>query len=610
MASTPRRTSRVRAPELRGRGWLGTGGADVSLAGLRGKVVLLDFWTSGCINCLHVLDELRPLEQKYADVLVTLGVHSPKFAHEADADALAAAVERYDVHHPVLDDPDLQTWQQYAVRAWPTLVVVDPEGYVVAQMSGEGHAHSIDTVVTELVDIHQAKGTLHRGDGPYVAPQPAATELRFPAKVLPLTGGTFLVSDAGHHSLVELAADGETVLRRIGSGRRGLVDGKPDQARFSEPQGLCLLPSDIAGEAGYDVVVADTVNHALRGLQLGTGTVTTLAGTGRQWMQGDPVPSGSDGATPLSSPWDVAWHDGRAVIAMSGIHQLWSYEPVGRTLDVLAGTTNEGLLDGPANDAWLAQTSGLAESGGVLWMVDPETSALRWLTGDEVSTAIGTGLFDFGHVDGPAEKALLQHPLGVTVLPDGSVAICDTYNGAIRRYDPATADVTTIATGLAEPSDAAVVDGDLLVVESAAHRLTRLRLPEQAVVVDAVAHRASRPATEVPPGQVMLEVVFTPPRGQKLDDRNGPATRLVVTATPPALLRDGEGRGTELTRTLVMDEHVGDGVLHVAAMAASCDDDAAVEFPACHVHQQDWGVPVRLVPGAEPRLTLMLHAVT
>ena len=610
MASTPRRTSRVRAPELRGRGWLGTGGADVSLAGLRGKVVLLDFWTSGCINCLHVLDELRPLEQKYADVLVTLGVHSPKFAHEADADALAAAVERYDVHHPVLDDPDLQTWQQYAVRAWPTLVVVDPEGYIVAQMSGEGHAHSIDTVVTELVDIHQAKGTLHRGDGPYVAPQPAATELRFPAKVLPLTGGTFLVSDAGHHSLVELAADGETVLRRIGSGRRGLVDGKPDEARFSEPQGLCLLPSDIAEQAGYDVVVADTVNHALRGLQLGTGTVTTLAGTGRQWMQGDPVPAGSDGATPLSSPWDVAWHDGRAVIAMSGIHQLWSYEPVGRTLDVLAGTTNEGLLDGPANDAWFAQTSGLAESGGVLWMVDPETSALRWLTGDEVSTAIGTGLFDFGHVDGPAEKALLQHPLGVTVLPDGSVAICDTYNGAIRRYDPATADVTTIATGLAEPSDAAVVDGDLLVVESAAHRLTRFRLPEQALVVDAVAHRASRPATEVPPGQVMLEVVFTPPRRQKLDDRNGPATRLVVTATPPALLRDGEGKGTELTRTLVMDEHVGDGVLHVAAMAASCDDDAAVEFPACHVHQQDWGVPVRLVPGAEPRLTLMLHAVT
>jgi hypothetical protein len=168
--------------------------------------------------------------------------------------------------------------------------------------------------------------------------------------------------------------------------------------------------------------------------------------------------------------------------------------------------------------------------------------------------------------------------------------------------------LSTVAVGLAEPSDAAVVDGDLVVVESAAHRLTRLRLPEDALVVDAVAHRTARPTTELAPGEVLLEVVFVPPRGQKLDERDGPATRLVVTATPPSLLRYGEGRGTELSRLLVLDEHVGDGVLHVAAMAASCDD-AAVEFPACHIHQQDWGVPVRLVNGAEARLTLMLHGI-
>jgi thiol-disulfide isomerase/thioredoxin len=602
--------ARVRAPELRGRGWLNTGGADVSLAGLRGKIVLLDFWTSGCINCLHVLDELRPLEEKYADVLVTVGVHSPKFAHEADADALAAAVERYDVHHPVLDDPELETWQQYAVRAWPTLVVVDPEGYVIAQMSGEGHAHSLDVLLADLVAEHEEKGTLHRGDGPYVAPPPPATELRFPGKLLPLPGGTFLVSDSGHHSLVEVAADGLTVQRRIGSGNRGLTDGPPDQAMFSEPQGLCLLPSHVADQVGYDVLVADTVNHALRGVRLDTGEVTTVAGTGHQWMQGDPLPSASDRAAALSSPWDVVWHDGRVAVALAGIHQLWSFDPVTGALAVLAGTTNEGLLDGLAADAWFAQTSGLATaSDGTLWMVDPETSSLRSLSDGQVRTAIGTGLFDFGHVDGPAEKALLQHPLGVAVLPDGSIAVCDTYNGAIRRYDPATAEVSTLAIGLAEPSDAAVVDGDLLVVESASHQLTWVRLPEEALVVDAVAHRTSRPTTEVAPGEVLLEVVFVPPRGQKLDDRDGPSTRLVVTATPPALLRYGEGRGTELMRLLVLDEHVGDGVLHVAAMAASCDDDATVEFPACHIHQQDWGVPVRLVPGAESRLTLMLHGI-
>jgi len=600
---------RVRAPELRGRAWLNTGGAQLRLADLRGKVVLLDFWTFCCINCLHVLDELRPLEEKYADVLVTIGVHSPKFVHEADPAALAAAVERYGVHHPVLDDPDLGTWQQYAVRAWPTLVVLDPEGYVVAQMSGEGHAHSLDALVADVVATHEAKGTLHRGGGPYVPPPAPETELRFPGKLLALPGGTFLVSDSGHHSVVELDRDGETLLRRVGTGERGLVDGPPAESCFSEPQGLCRLPDDVAEAVGYDVVVADTVNHALRGLDLRTGGVTTIAGTGTQWMQGDAVPDGSGARTPMSSPWDVAWHDGRVVVAMAGIHQLWVFDPVLGTLDVLAGTTNEGLLDGEAREAWLAQTSGLAVTADdVLWLVDSETSSLRRLSDGALTTAVGTGLFDFGHVDGPAEKALLQHPLGVTALPDGSLAVSDTYNGAVRRYDPSSGEVTTLATGLAEPSAAVAVDQVLLVVESAAHRLTRVPLPREAQVVRGDAHRTARPPTELAAGEVLLEVVFTPPSGQKLDERYGPATRLVVTATPPALLREGEGRSSELTRRLVLDDHVGDGVLHVAAMAASCDA-GDVEFPACHVHQQDWGVPVRLTDGGDRTLALMLRGV-
>jgi thiol-disulfide isomerase/thioredoxin len=603
------RGPRVRAPELRGREWLNTGGKDLSLAGLRGKIVLLDFWTFCCVNCLHVLDELRPLEEKFGDVLVTVGVHSPKFAHEADAAALVAAVERYAVHHPVLDDPDLATWQQYAVRAWPTLVVVDPEGYVVAQLSGEGHGHALDRLVADLVAEHEAKGTLHRGDGPYVPAPPPDTDLRFPAKALALPGGTFLVSDSGRHSLVEMAPDLETVLRRIGDGERGLADGDPSTARFAEPQGLALLPDEVRARVGYDVVVADTANHVLRGVKLDTGEVSKVAGTGAQWMQGDPLPVSGDPGTPLSSPWDVTWSPalGRVVVAMAGIHQLWLFDPVGGTLSAWAGTTNEGLLDGPVEDAWFAQPSGLAAGDDHrLWLVDAETSSLRHVADGAVTTAVGTGLFDFGHVDGPAGQALLQHPLGVTVLPDGSVAVSDTYNGAVRRVDPGTGEVTTLLTGLAEPSDA-VVDGEhLVVVESAAHRLTRLRLPDHALVVDGAAQRTHRPVVDVAPGEVSLRVAFRPPDGQKADDRYGPATRLVVSATPPALLREGEGTGTDLTRRIVLDRHVGDGVLHVAAMAASCDDDEGVEFPACHVHQQDWGVPVRLVDGAPREHTLHL----
>ncbi len=616
MTSTPARRARVRAPELQGRGWLNTGGRELSIAGLRGKIVLLDFWTFCCVNCLHVLDELRPLEARWSDVLVTVGVHSPKFAHEGEAAAVVAAVERYGVHHPVLDDPELQTWSAYTARAWPTLVVVDPEGYVVAQLSGEGHAHALDRLVADLVAEHEAKGTLHRGTGPYVAPPPGDTELRFPGKVILLPGNTFLVSDSGHHSLVELAHDHETVLRRIGSGGRGAVDGPAGVASFDEPQGLCLLPPSVAAAVGYDVIVADTVNHLLRGLALATGEVRTVAGSGRPWMPGSDVAD-------LSSPWDVAWWDaaggdsedaaagdsaaaGLVVVAMAGIHQLWSFDPVTGRVAVLAGTRNEGLVDGPLADAWFAQTSGLAADGPRLWLADAETSSLRLLADGLVSTAAGSGLFDFGHVDGPAASALLQHPLGVTVLPDGSVAVCDTYNGAVRRFDPADGTVSTLLTGLAEPSDAVVVDGDLVVVESAAHRLTRLRLPAAALVVDGVAQRTQRPATELAPGAVSLEVVFRPPAGQKLDERYGPATRLVVTSTPPGLLRSGEGRGTGLTRALVLDAHVGGGVLHVAAMAASCEEAGDVEFPACHVHQQDWGVPVRLVAGGPGSLELYL----
>ncbi|MFI8188559.1 NHL domain-containing thioredoxin family protein [Streptomyces sp. NPDC085946] len=597
--SAPRR-ARVRAPELIGKGgWLNTGGRQYTLSDLRGRIVILDFWTFCCINCLHVLDELRELEEKHRDTVVVVGVHSPKFVHEAEHAAVVDAVERYGVEHPVLDDPELATWKQYAVRAWPTLVVIDPEGYVVAQHAGEGHVHAIERLVTELEAEHAAKGTLRRGDGPYVPPEPEPTVLRFPGKALLLPSGTFLVSDTTRHQLVELAEDGETVVRRIGAGQRGLADGPFEAAAFNEPQGLALL------EDG-SVVVADTVNHALRRLDLAAGEVSTLAGTGRQWMQGDAT-SGPAREVNLSSPWDVARWQGRVWIAMAGVHQLWAYDPADGSVSVTAGTTNEGLVDGPGGEAWFAQPSGLAATPERLWLADSETSALRWVEPDgSVHTAVGTGLFDFGHRDGAAEQALFQHPLGVTALPDGSVAVADTYNHALRRYDPATGEVTTLATDLREPSDAVLVGEDIVVVESARHRLTWLRLPEEAVTVDAVAHRTQRAATDVAPGRLRLDVIFRAPAGQKLDTRYGPSTRLLVSSTPPELLLHGEGAGTDLSRALELNPEVSQGVLHVSAMAASCDDDPANEYPACHVHQQDWGVPVRLAEGGADRLPLVL----
>jgi thiol-disulfide isomerase/thioredoxin len=587
------RRVRVRAPELRGRGWLNTGGRELSLAELRGRIVLLDFWTFCCVNCLHVADELRPLEGKYADVLVTIGVHSPKFEHEQDPEALAAAVERYEIGHPVLDDPQLLTWQQYAVRAWPTLVLVDPEGYVVAQAAGEGHADGLARLIDELVAEHSAKGTLRYGDSPYVPPAVPHTELRYPAKVLVTLLGTLLVADSGQHSLAELGAGSERLLRRIGTGRRGRTDGDAQTAEFAEPQGLVLLPAAVAAEVGYEVVVADTVNHALRGVRLRDGLVTTVAR----------APEG----VPLS-PWDVAWWQGRVVVAAAGTHQLWEFDPATGAFEVLAGTTAEALRDGPLLEAAFAQPSGLAVDGDRLWLADAETSALRYVEGGRVHTAVGQGLFDFGHVDGPADAALFQHPLGVTVLPDHSVIVCDTYNNAVRRYDPVSREVSTLATDVAEPSGAVLLDDTLVVVESAAHRLTRPVAPGVWQQVRTGARQTQRPAADIGAGEFTLDVIFQPAPGQKLDERYGPSTRVQVSASPADLLLSGSGDGTELRRVLAVNPEVGAGVLHVTAQAASCDDSTAAN-PACYLTRQDWGVPVRVVPGGPARLALILRGM-
>lgn len=572
-------TVRVRAPELSGAGgWVNTP-EPLSLAALRGRVVLLDFWTFCCANCLHVIEELRPLEHEFADVLVVVGVHSPKFAHEADHDAVVAAVERYDVRHPVLDDPGLTMWRQYAVRAWPTLVLIDPEGYVVAQASGEGHAAGLAEVVRDLVATHEAKGTLRRGDAPYVPPPPAGTALRFPGKAIDTPLG-LLVSDTGHREVVLLDDDG-AVVRRYGG--------------FREPQGLCLLPDG-------GVAVADTSAHVVRRLDLATGSVSVLAGTGEQ-LRAAPF-AGPALEQPLSSPWDLAWYGGRLVIAMAGIHQLWAYD--GETAGAVAGTAAEGLRDGKAESAYLAQPSGLSAGADRLWFADSETSALRWYREGEVGTAVGRGLFDFGHVDGPAADALLQHPLGVLARADGTVLVCDTYNGALRSYDPAAGTVTTLATGLAEPSGAVERGGEVWVVESAGHAVTRPLMRAETMAGEV--RQTLRPATDVRPGAVRLVVVFEPPRGQHLDESFGPAARLAVSASPPELLESGGGTEAGLTRDVVLADGIESGVLHVTAWAATCDDEG--EHPACHLTTQDWGIPVRLVPGGDDVLALPLRGLS
>lgn len=606
------------APELSGDRWFAIDRERLAIDDFKGRFLLLDFWTLCCVNCHHVLAELREIEKKFADVLTVVGVHSPKFEHEKNPESVLQAIIRHDIEHPVLNDPDLTTWQAYSVRAWPTLVLVDPEGQIAASYSGEGHAHAIDALITEQVAVFESRGSLRRGESLYHPVEAPAGIFRQPGKIevipdycRPLMGGAdLLVSDSGGHRLAAVSHDNpDTVVWSAGMGVRGHQDGTLDTSSFAEPYGVAFLPQETAEAVGYHLVVADTANHLLRGIQLDTGIVSTLAGTTRQWMQQNPT-EGQGLKVSLSTPWDVALDGNTVVVAMAGDHRLWHYDLHSGNVSVWAGTSNEGLVDGALEATWFAQPSGLAFAEDVLWLVDSETSALRQIRGGVTETVVGKGLFDFGHIDGIAPEALCQHPLGLAVLPDQSVLIADTYNGAIRRYSPHTNQVSTVRRGLSEPSDVAVLNGEdgvlIAVIESSGHKVTVFSLPED-TVYRGESLSTVRPAIRLRPGALTLEVGFVPPPGQKQDERYGPSTQLIVSSTPASLLVDGAGRGVELTREVQLSAAGSEGVLHVQAKGASCEHG---ENAACHIHQQDWGIPVVVDPEGDSIVSLLLSGAT
>ena len=608
----------TRAPELIGDTWFGVSNPRIGIADFAGRFVLIDFWTLCCVNCHHVLAELRPIEEKFKDVLTVVGVHSPKFEYEKLPASVAAAVERHEIHHPVLNDPNMTTWQSYGVRAWPTLVLVDPRGDIISTYSGEGHAHAIDALIDKLIPEYESRGELVRGVGLYTAPAPSSLALKQPGKIVAippayralLSGAELLVSNSGAHNLVGLTTSNllEPVVT-IGQGVRGLADGDFATSAFAEPYGAIFLPEELAARVGAHLLVADTANHAIRAVNLETSSVVTIAGTGEQWMQGDET-HGPALDVRLSTPWDIEVLDDELLIAMAGEHRIWNYNFSSKSLGIFAGTTNEGLVDGDLAEAWFAQPSALAQSRatpGKVWLIDAETSALRSMENGKVTSHIGRGLFDFGHVDGSTDDALLQHPLGLVELPDGNLLIADTYNGSIRKYSPSSNSVSTVARDLAEPSDVELVETPsgmkLAVAEAAANRITLLPIEAEALVQGS-AMRTARPALAVVPGALTIEVTFSAPPGQKLDDRYGPSTNLVVSATPKELLREGAGKSTELTRRIVLNPTITEGVLHVAARGASCDE--STDGAQCHIHQQDWGVPITVSATGSSVVSLVL----
>jgi DNA-binding beta-propeller fold protein YncE len=463
--------AKVRAPELVGdRGWLNTD-KPLSIAGLKGKVVLLDFWTYGCINCIHIIPDLKKLEAKYDKNLVVIGVHSAKFENEKNTENIRKIILRYELEHPIVNDADFKIWDAYAVRAWPTQVLIDPSGYVIGQVSGEGQLDTLDKAIAETIVEFRKKGQLNEQPLKFALERAKVGNLplAFPGKVLADEKSKRLfISDSNHNRIVLTDFTGK-LLETIGNGKAAASDGNFTSANFNRPQGLALDSENL--------YVADTENHLIRRVNLQTKKVETIAGTGK--LENFNGSGGNAKTTAINSPWDLQIVGKNLYIAMAGSHQVWRMDLEKNLIEPYAGTRAEARLDGKIEESAFAQPSGIVSDGKNLFVADSESNIIREIDfqKETVETLVGGDLFEFGDKDGTGDDVRLQHPLGVA-LYDGKVLIADTYNHKIKELDTEERTVKTfLGTGKAgqtdganpsfyEPAGLSVADGKLFVADT------------------------------------------------------------------------------------------------------------------------------------------------
>lgn len=438
---------------------------------------------------MHLLPQLRKIEEKYPDELTVIGVHSAKFPAERSTENVREAVQRYNVTHPVVNDYAFRVWSTYGARAWPTLMFIDPAGKVLAKHEGEVSADGLDRALQRMIAAYDSAGLLTRKPKPYRQTEYDRPEslLLYPGKVLASqTSEKLYIADSNNHRVLEADFDGR-IERIFGAGQAGMEDGPATEASFDIPQGMTM--------DGDRLLVADTENHAIRQISLPTGEVSTLAGVGHQSMRYHP--GGAPLEVALNSPWDLTISDGRIYIAMAGFHQIWQMDLEATQITPFLGSGREGLADGPADSAMLAQPSGLEASDGILYWADSETSSVRManLSGPaEVATLVGEGLFVFGDEDGLGDQVKLQHPLALAVR-GYEVFIADSYNHKIKRLfphdrgcltylgdgNPGLIDGTSNAARLYEPGGLGLAGDRLFIADTNNHRIRVADLKTQSV---------------------------------------------------------------------------------------------------------------------------------
>jgi len=613
------------APEFpAGLDWLNTD-RPISLADLRGKVVLLDFWTYCCINCMHVLEDLARLEEKYRNELAVIGVHSAKFTGEKDSQNIRQAILRYNISHPVVNDADMRIWRSYNVHAWPTLVLIDPAGGIAAVQSGEGIYERFDRMIADLVGRFDAQGKLDRRSLGTVLEQESVGDslLSFPGKVLAdEASGRLFIADSNHNRIVVVSLDDMTVQQIIGSGRPGLNDGAASSATFRNPQGMAL--------DGGTLYVCDTDNHGIRAIDLANREVRTVAGLDPQaaWGAG----GGKATETPLNSPWDLELIDGVLYIAMAGSHQLWRLDLKGSTIAPYAGSGREGRVDGPLAVSALAQPSGLTTDGQKLYFADSEVSCIRSADldlGGKVMTLVGGDLFDFGDVDGVGDRARLQHPLGV-VYDNGVLYVADTYNNKIKRLIVDERRIEAFAgsgqAGLVDGEDAMAVAFDepaglsvaagkiyvadtnnqvIRVVDITTRAVSTLKINNARALVDSgfdgaigsfAGEQVYLPEQTIRPGASVMKVEVDLPAGLKLTP-DAPSSVTVLSADEAVLQVDaGEAKLFELGQEAPITAMVGSTTLTVDVSIFYCSEGRE---SLCYFRQLRLFVPVTVKAGAE-----------
>lgn len=450
-------------------GWLNTD-KSWTIDDFKGRVVLLDFWTFGCINCQHIIPDLRKLEKEFANELVVIGVHSAKFYSERANKNIRKAILKFGIEHPVVNDAKFKVWQSYGINAWPTVVLIDPEGRVMGKASGEGFYTKIRQYIRQVVNERGSKINRTPLKFQLEKDQESATSknacLRFPSKMIQAPNGTLYIADSGHNRILKLDQQGK-VIAQIGSGAQGLQDGKFNTATFYEPHGLALK-----GDVLY---VADTKNNVIRKVDLKNRMVKTIAGDGKlSYYFGN-----EHWNTPVhpNSPWDLWIDHDLMYIANAGNHQILVMDLRNEVVKRFAGSGREALTDGNYRNSAFNQPSGLVKNGETLYIADSEASAIRAinLTKKEVSTLLGKGLFEFGDIDGKVNKARLQHAVGLT-FHNNKIYIADTYNGKIKIFDLQRNRLKTFISGLNEPNDVLFIENTLWISDTNNHQLVKIDL--------------------------------------------------------------------------------------------------------------------------------------